>query len=518
VSWTLIHHVQSRDWTIALSIANKKISGRRKKGETHMKTEDNEVIRSASAPLGKLPDVSPARAWYAVIVLLVAYAFSIMDRQILTLLVGPIRQTLHVNDTQIGLLHGFTFAAFYALMGLPIARVIDRGDRRLVIAVGVALWSLATAAGGLATEYWHLLLARVVVAVGEAVLLPGAVSLIADLFPAERRGPAMSAFGASGSFGSGAGLIAGGLILGMFTISPPSLPWLGALHPWQATFMTLGLPGVIVAGFMLTVPEPRNAQRASAGTSGRRFGDARSAPEVPLSAVSRYAAGNVKTMIALMLGAGFFYASVYGWAGWAPTYFVREFGWKYPQIGKVLGLLLAIAGPCGALLAGWMGGVWRRRGVPHAYLRVAFIASVGITASTVGMVAAHSANVAVVFVAMAAFFAFFLFGAGPSAIQEIAPGPMRGQFAALYTGVLSLLGAGCGPVAIGVLTDYVFRDTQAIGQAIGIVCLAFGAVACCLFRFGYRPYSDTLKHAVEWQPPQPSDSEAVASKSGAPAR
>lgn len=479
-----------------------------------MKTEDIEAIQSPDASSRKLPAVSTARAWYAVTVLLIAYAFSIMDRQILTLLVGPIRHTLHVNDTQIGLLHGFTFAAFYALMGLPIARLIDRGDRRLIIAAGVALWSLATAASGLATDYWQLLLARVVVAVGEAVLLPGAVSLIADLFPADRRSPAMNAFGASGSFGSGAGLIVGGLILGVFTVTPPSLPGLGLLHPWQATFMALGLPGVVVAVLMLAVPEPRNAQAAAAGTSGRHVGAERTSLEVPLSAVNGYAMENKRTMIALMMGAGCFYAGVYGWAGWAPTYFVREFGWTYPQVGKMLGVQLAVVGPVGALLAGWVGGLWRRGGTPHAYLRIAVIAGLGMTVSTVGMVCVQSAHAATVLMALGAFFAFFLFGAGPSAIQEIAPGPMRGQFAAIYTGILSLLGAGCGPVAIGVLTDYVYHDPRAIGHSIGIVCFVFGVVACCLFRFGYRSYNDTLKRALAWHPAQPPGADATVAKPG----
>jgi len=475
---------------------------------------DDIASRPAGATSQVLPRVSTMRAWYGVTILLIAYAFSIMDRQILTLLVGPIRHTLHVNDTQIGLLHGFTFAAFYALMGLPIARMIDRGDRRLIIAAGVAMWSVATAASGLATEYWHLLLARVLVAIGEAVLLPGAVSLIADLFPSERRGPAMSAFGASGSFGSGAGLIAGGLILGVFSVTPPSLPWLGMLHPWQATFMALGLPGVVVAVLMLAVPEPRHAQARAAGKFGGAPGGTRACVDVPLTAVNAYARMNRSTMIALMLGAGFFYAAVYGWAAWAPTYFVRGFAWTYPQVGKMLGLQLAIVGPIGALLAGWVGGAWRRGGIPHAYLRIAVTAAAGMTVSAVGMVSVQSAHAATVFMGLGAFFAFFLFGAGPSAIQEIAPGPMHGQFAAIYTGVLSLLGAGCGPVAIGVLTDYVYRDSTAIGRSIGIVCLAFGLIACCLFRFGFRPYNDTLARALAWQPAQPPNTGVEAAGSG----
>ena len=153
--------------------------------------------------------------------LLLAYIFSIMDRQILTLLVGPIQKSLGVNDTMMGLLHGFTFAAFYAIMGLPISRLIDRGNRPVIIAVGIALWSLATAASGLATDFWHLLVARTGVAVGEAVLIPGAVSLLADLFSADKRGRAMGVFGAGGPLGAGIGLLAGGLLLGLFTAPRP---------------------------------------------------------------------------------------------------------------------------------------------------------------------------------------------------------------------------------------------------------------------------------------------------------
>ena len=152
-----------------------------------------------------------------------------MDRQILTLLVGPIQKSLGVNDTSMGLLHGFTFAAFYAIMGLPIARVIDRGNRPLTIAVGIAIWSVATAASGLATDYWHLVAARTGVAVGEAVLIPGAISLLADLFSTDKRSRAMGIFGTGAPVGAGVGLLAGGLLLGFFTLSSGALPFLGEL-------------------------------------------------------------------------------------------------------------------------------------------------------------------------------------------------------------------------------------------------------------------------------------------------
>ncbi len=441
------------------------------------------------------PAVSPGRAWYAVGVLLAAYIFSIMDRQILTLLVGPIQKSLHVNDTLIGLLHGFTFAAFYGVMGLPIARLIDRGNRRVIIAVGIAVWSLATAAGGLATEYWHLLAARVAVAVGEAVLVPGTVSLLADLFAPERRGRAMGVFGAAGAVGSGVGLIAGGLILGAYTASRPVLPFLGEIEPWQATFIAVGLPGVVIAFFMLLVPEPRIARKGISGASSV----AEEAVSVPIVQVKDYIVQNGKTITSFLVGAGFFYMCVYGYAGWAPTYFVRHFGWKYQEIGKVFGLLLAIAGPLGTLFASWLGDHWRKRGIVNAYMRIALVAVAGLTVSTSAMVLVPTANMAAVCLGLSAFFSFFLFGVGPAVIAQISPAPMRGQLAALYTGGLNLLGAGMGPVAIGLLTDYVLRDPKAISTSMLIVFLVAGALATLLFRSGLKSYAETLKRAAEWQ-------------------
>ena len=404
------------------------------------------------------------RAWYAVGVLVVAYIFSIMDRQILTLLVGPIQKSLGVNDTMMGLLHGFTFAAFYAIMGLPISRLIDRGHRPMIIAVGIAMWSLATAAGGLATEFWHLLVARCGVAVGEAVLIPGAVSLLADLFSAEKRGRAMGVFGAGGPLGAGIGLLAGGLLLGVFTASPPVLPMLGELLPWQATFVAVGLPGLIIALFMLAVPEPR------------RIGAARGTPTqgVPVAATVAYLTKHRKTFTAALLGVGFYTLTIYAWAGWTPTYFVRELGWTYPQIGKLLGVIIAIAGPVGVLTATGLADFWRRKGVAHANLRVGALCCAGMAITSTGMVYAGSPALTLIFLTLGAAFSFSLLGVGPSIIQDTAPAPMRGQVAALYTGTLNIIGAGFGPVAVGILTDYVLRDPSKIGLAIVLTCVTAG--------------------------------------------
>ena len=146
-----------------------------------------------------------------------------------------------------------------------------------------------------------------------------------------------------------------------------------------------------------------------------------------------------------MFGTGSLYLAVYGWTGWTPTWFVRELGWTYPQIGKLLGVILTVAGPVGGA---WLAGRWRQQGI----------------AST-GMVYGGSPAVSVAFLALGAVFSFTIIGVGPLIIQETAPAPMRGQIAAFFTAVLNIVGAGLGPVAFGMITDYVLGDASAIGTA-----------------------------------------------------
>lgn len=447
-------------------------------------------------------------AWYAVGILLLAYIFSIMDRQILTLLVGPIQQSLGVNDTQMGMLHGFTFAAFYAIMGLPIARMIDRGNRPAIIATGIALWSVATAASGLATDFWHLVAARTGVAVGEAVLIPGAVSLLADLFAPDRRGRAMGVLGAGGPVGAGLGLLAGGLLLGVFTLTPPTLPFLGELLPWQATFIAVGLPGVAIALLMLLAPEPR---RMGAARAERTQG-------VPVSATTDFLKEHARTFTAIMFGTGSLYLAVYGWTGWTPTYFVRELGWTYPEIGKALGVILTVAGPVGAIGGASLAGRWRKQGIATANLRVGILSCIGMAVASTGMVYGGGTAVSVGFLALGAVFSFTLIGVGTLIIQETAPAPMRGQIAALFTAILNIIGAGLGPVAVGLITDYVLGDATAIGTAIVLTSVTASGIGLLLFRSGFATYARTRDAAADWRAPTTVQAEpAIAQGRIAPA-
>jgi MFS family permease len=263
----------------------------------------------------------------------------------------------------------------------------------------------------------------------------------------------------------------------------------GELLPWQATFVAIGLPGVVIALLMLFVAEPR------------RVGAARGTPTqgVPVAETVAYLKAHRTSFTAALLGVGFYTLTIYAWAGWTPTYFVRELGWTYPQIGKALGIIITFAGPIGVLSATALADRWRRKGVDHANLRVGALCSAGMAITSTGMVYAGSPLLTIVFLALAAAFSFSLLGVGPSIIQDTAPPPMRGQVAALYTGTLNIIGAGFGPVAVGLLTDYVLRDPSKIGLAIVITCVAAGILSVLIFRSGFATYAAARAAAAGWR-------------------
>ena len=197
-------------------------------------------------------------AWYVVSVLLIAQAFAFLDRMIMGLLVGPIRESFEISDTQFSLLAGLAFSLFYAVMGLPLSRIADKGNRRNLIAAGIGVWSLMTALCGLAKGYWSLFAARVGVGVGEATLGPAAYSMITDYFPKDVLARALSVYMIGVTLGSGLAYMLGSAVVsyveGMDQIM---LPLFGSMEGWQLTFVIIGLPGVLVSFLLLsTVKEP----------------------------------------------------------------------------------------------------------------------------------------------------------------------------------------------------------------------------------------------------------------------
>ncbi len=197
---------------------------------------------------------SKAYAWYTVGLLTVVYIFSFIDRYILGLLIEPIKADLELSDTQVGLLLGPAFALFYTTLGVPLGWLADRGRRTWIIGAGIAVWSLATAASGIAKSFVQLFIARITVGVGEATLSPCALPVIADSFPPEKRGKPIAFYSAALSIGAGLAYIAGAsVIIWSKTVDSIVLPIVGAVAPWQFAFIAVGLPGLLIAMLCLTL-------------------------------------------------------------------------------------------------------------------------------------------------------------------------------------------------------------------------------------------------------------------------
>jgi len=217
-----------------------------------------DVMHSAAgeAP-AEAPWPSPRRAWYAVGIFGLALAINFLDRGILVLLIGPIKHDMQLSDTKASLLVGFAFVFFYLFLGVPIARLVDTKSRRVIIAAGIGLWSLMTAFCGLAQNFVQLFIARIGVGVGEACNGPATFSMLADLFPREKLPRAISVLNLGFVAGTGLALVLGGAVIHFVSnMGPIELPLLGALRPWQITFLLVSLPGFLVAALFVTVPEP----------------------------------------------------------------------------------------------------------------------------------------------------------------------------------------------------------------------------------------------------------------------
>jgi MFS family permease len=207
-----------------------------------------------------------------VIVLTALYMLSFVDRTILSLLVGSIKRDLGISDTRIGLLQGLSFALFYTLMGLPLGRVADTRNRRNLIAASVVVWSLFTSFCSAAKSFWSLFFTRIGVGVGEAGLSPAAYSLIADYFPPDRLGVAISVYYMGVFLGSGVALLVGGMVVDTMTrIHTVTLPLLGTIASWRVTFLIVGLPGLVFAMLAYTIKEPlrRNMLKSAQGEVAR---------------------------------------------------------------------------------------------------------------------------------------------------------------------------------------------------------------------------------------------------------
>jgi len=421
--------------------------------------------------------------WALAFLLLLANSMSFVDRMLLTLMVGPIRAELGISDTQISLLHGFAFAAFYALAGLPLGKLADTGHRPRLMSAGTGAWSAMTAVCGLAPSFAWMFLARTGVAVGEASLSPAAVSLLAERFRRTLASRAIAVFQSGIFIGTGLAMLGGGALLAWFTTHADSLP--GGLTPWRAVFVTVALPGLPIALLLLAVREPRNRDpRAAVSTPStrealRHFRDH-----------SRLYGGHLLAFTAITVLA-------YGSLSWMPSVLVRAHAMPISEAGQLLGIVLLVGGPLGVMASGALLDVFARRGLASGPTLTTLLAAalLAIAAPIYGL--ADDVKTATAAAFLLAFAQSFPYGIASAMLAIVAPARLRARLVALYLMVSNLVGLSLGPLLIALTTEHWFGDDASVGTSLALLPilttpLALAGVAAC-----WLPYRRAWLHAQD---------------------
>ncbi len=410
----------------------------------------------------------PAIAWSTVGVLLVVYVFSFADRQILSLLVAPVKADLNISDTQFSLLSGLAFALFYTVLGVPFGRLADRMSRRALISAGAFLWSLMTMVSGLTHTYWQLFAARVGVGVGEAALGPAAFSMLSDLFPPEKRARAFSVYSLGIYIGAGLAFGLGGIIAGSIAANPRTvLPVVGEVASWQAVFFIIGGPGLLLPLLMFMLPEP--ARRGPRIAEPLALGDA-----------ARWVWQRRRLFGPYFIGFGVMV--LYGFAvlAWAPELFRRIHGMDIREVGTTIGLTMAFAGSAGVLAGGYYTDRLRQRGKADSALIAGIVSALAGIIPGVLFPLVAAPGLALALLAAVFFTGAFASGAAPAALGLVTPNEMRGQVSALYLLAINVLGIALGPTVPALLTDFAFADEMRLGWSLSVTALATGAIATWL--------------------------------------
>ncbi|PMS15456.1 MFS transporter [Trinickia dabaoshanensis] len=430
---------------------------------------------------------SAGQASYLLAMLIIAGILSYVDRQILSLLVQPVRADLNISDTQISVLHGFAFVISYSLLGIPLGRYADVANRRDMIIVGILWWSAATVACGFAGSFAELFAARVVVGIGEAALAPASVSMLCDSFRERRRGTALGVYNTSIFLGIGASIVIGGIVLGLMrNAENVTLPFFGTIRTWQAAFVFVGLPGFVIAGLLATVREPRRHVKAS------------KAP--PFIETIRHFKNHRRVMTCQIAGFAMIALAAYGMGSWMPAFFIRVHHWTATHAAIAYGLAVTIGGTLGVLTGGVVGDKWGNKGRADARLILAAGAALCWTPSVLFAVFTEHGNLGIVALAGANFFSSVAIGQGITAMQDVVPDWMRGQAMAIFMLTINLLGPGVGPTAIALVTQHIFDNEAAVGRAIAIVTIPAALVGAGLIlsaRGGYRALTASLRRVPD---------------------
>ncbi|MDE1150833.1 MAG: MFS transporter [Azospirillaceae bacterium] len=458
-----------------------------------------ETLTSASADPAGYPGWRTA--WWSVLILFLAAIVSIIDRGILNIVVDPVRHDLGLADVQISLLQGLAFGLFYATVGIPLGLVADSVSRRLLVAVGVLVWSLATMGGGLADSFGEFFLSRLLVGLGEAALGPAAVSLIADLFPPHRRGKPLSLFLTGQAVANGLAISLTSFIIKAAADGRlQGIPFLESAAPWRVAFFGCGAIGLLVSALMLTTKEPP-----------RGNGKGGFAQTTPLSEKLAYLRRNAGIFVPFYAGFAVCFLAVYASAAWAPAMLTRGFHVGPVEIGTWLGPFSMAFSLLGPVTGGILIDYFARRSYPMAKFGILLVAPLLAMPSALAVFTTNS--ILAMFLVASSSAIYAVVGATTFAtLQNIVPPSMRGSAIALCGLANTIIGATLGPLMVATLTEKVFKDPTQVGYSIAVVVIPALVIAVALFAVARRALlrqranggeAAALMQAAEGQPTFP---------------
>ncbi|WP_300381429.1 MFS transporter [Henriciella sp.] len=426
-------------------------------------------------PTATTPKPAINRTW-VLIVLTLVYTFNHVDRQILITVIEPVKAEFGLSDKQIGWLTGLAFAAFYATLGIPVAMWADRGNRRNIISLALTVWSGMTALTGFAQNFWHLLLARIGVGVGEAGGTPPATSMIADLYPPQQRAFALGVYTTGIGFGIMIGYILGAFVYDQFG--------------WRAAFFAAGIPGLLLALVVrFTVPEPV-----------RGFADARETTEdedAPKFTETLKFMLSQQSYILLLLGCLMICISANAFVAFTSSYLQRTFDVTVSEVSLPLGLLIGGVGGAGAMI---LGAVCDKLSANDLRWRPWMIAACSAVALPFAwmMLSARSVEMAYVWNLVPSFVGLIYASIAYTATQELVKVRMRSVAAAFTLFSLTLIGIGGGPVIAGTVSDMFLAAGHAAPLASALkVILGFNAASIILLVLaGFKYRDDAIRAAA----------------------
>ena len=405
--------------------------------------------------------------WYVTILLTIIYILSFVDRQILSLLVEPIKNDMDLSDTQIGLLMGASFAIFYSTMGLPLGWLADNMPRKYLLGAGLAIWSAATALSGLAQSFRHLFIARILVGAGEATLGPCAISLISDVMPPAQRARAIAVYSSALSFALAIAYLLGGQIMKFADgLDLSFIPFMADLRSWQLVLIIVGSPGLLIALLVLTLKEPNRQYIQKNPVKG-------------LDSIKRtfaYFGDNKNLFFKLFLLPVTMTIITYS-HNFIPSLFQREYGWSPVTLSVYIGTIIGLVGPCSTFFGGWLIDKMHSKGIDDAGIIIMRIGGIIMVPTCIAMPLMPSPQLALIVYGLSLCGVTLITVSAWSSILRIVPPELRGQATAIYLMVISMFGLMLGPTLVGVFNDFVFVGSDQLDLSMAMVSAIFGTLS-----------------------------------------